>query len=182
MEIERKVSLLDRIDNLLSHLQRHGPDKNHDDCFECQLVIDLKKIKAALAESEAKRGEAERLGSEADRYQALSAVIRTYSWLAEGRGSYSYDDPGYDKDVQEFVSELLKCLLAYSAQPYQAVLMERNRLKAERDSLQKRLEGVRAVYEKYKDNDRTNMFAALDDWWHAIKSACEDTASTPSGL
>lgn len=59
----KEVSLVDRINDLLSSsiLRLHGPNKNHDDCFHCQLIIDLKKIRQALTtkDEELRKAEAE---------------------------------------------------------------------------------------------------------------------------
>ncbi len=62
-EKSREVSLIGRIDDQLSNLRNHGPDKNHDDCWQCQLVIDLNKIKQALKESEERVRELEEITS-----------------------------------------------------------------------------------------------------------------------
>jgi len=48
--------------------------------------------------------------------EALAEVVRTcngYSWIAEGRGMYDYDDDGYRKEVGRCLEEIkAKALMA----------------------------------------------------------------------
>lgn len=68
----KEVSLVDRINDLLSSsiLRLHGPNKNHDDCFHCQLIIDLKKIRQALTAKEAE------LQAEREKVREMTKFIR----------------------------------------------------------------------------------------------------------